>query len=283
MAGHSREAFEGLLAFLTDSSGQENPRGAFKGAGAIEASQILRRCQSVEILDVQESEKTSKIKVKLIYNDPYRKKIQNSTGLIELSRTDGFWRVESSSPVFGQAVRLLGDPKYVVRERWIDGYFPDSLLLSDFSSTAGFQVIDRDSVGPTIATKEGAIIHFLDESFFKVTVTSTTLRTKEGLGVGNTVGEFRDAFWVPSAEELRELAAKGEFSPISMVYSSSKTSQKLSNIQLVLPAIRKGSYQEGDFKYRSLGLVIDIDPEHVKEVSDSWRVWGLYIGIPRQE
>lgn len=199
-----------------------------------------------------------------------------------MSRSRTFWTVDSTSPVFHAALSLAGDPRYVVRERWIDNYLPESLAVEDLVSPSSVVEDELEDLIRIIRTKDGTRVVVLERVISDVTVTSSALRTKEGLGVGNTLGDFRQAFQVPSYDELQTLVRNGKLSPLSLFQLAPKGDKKI-RTRFVVPVVRKENYKGSESYKRALGLVLDIDARSVKNLPDDVRVYGLNIMRPSKE
>ena len=281
MTGSSQQAFERLCEALGKSDSNSGLPGTIKGNDAKDVSKILQQCQSVEVLEAKETEKSSVLKVKLVYQDPYRKKVQSATGSVKLTREQSFWVLDSASPVFGQALGLVGNPKYTVREGWIDNYLPDTLALNDLPSGSDLVEESLEGMIRMLKTKEGVRLITINGLITDLTITSGTLRTKEGLGVGNTIGEFGSAFWVPSYEEIQEMVESGELSIFELLHMKQKGKKNI-QAQFIVPVVRKENYSPGQKRRRYLGLVIDAKPQYVNAISEDWKVVGMALGRPRK-
>lgn len=148
---------------------------------------------------------------------------------------------------------------------------PESLAVEDLVSPSSVVEDELEDLIRIIRTKDGTRVVVLERVISDVTVTSSALRTKEGLGVGNTLGDFRQAFQVPSYDELQTLVRNGKLSPLSLFQLAPKGDKKI-RTRFVVPVVRKENYKGSESYKRALGLVLDIDARSVKNLPDDVRV-----------
>ena len=229
---------------------------------AISRDERVRRhlkTTEIEVGSVEQDGEQARLQLQVKYRSPYYEKDVVKSGLAIMKKSkQGFWLL--SSPVYKVAPiqDLEGDPRYTVEIGWVRGLFPKSGLKSEFIEQYEGVGNWQSRFGLTLFyfKKGDFFAGFLYERIFAFWSYSPKYRTREGLGAGNTLGDFREAWYVPTRLELEQ------YSERHVIFIPLVTEQGGNEVALCVPAFRKEAFRKSGFKAPHIGLLVKWPYDH---------------------
>jgi hypothetical protein len=231
---------------------------------AISRDQRVRRyfkATEIEVGSVEQDGEQARIQLQVRYRSPYYEKDVVKSGLAIMKRSkQGFWLLSTPIHKVAPIQDLEGDPRYTVEIGWVHGLFPKSGLKSEFIEQ--YQGVGnwQSRFGPKLLyfEKGDFFAGFLFDRIFKFWSYSPTYRTREGLGAGNTLDDFREAWYVPTRLELEK---HGEHHLLIIPLVSEKG---VNEFALLIPAFRKESFRKSGFDAPNIGLLVKWPYDHAR-------------------
>lgn len=222
----------------------------------------------VKVLASSQKEDRASLKLELTVTDLGTEQSKTGRGVAAFRRQEGFWLLDPEASNVSFGLTRLAQPSLEISGQEIKGVVKLGEGIGRVTARLGepdriVKIPEERRIQEYIYSREGFALGVRSGIVREIIITSPAVRTREGLGIGNTLGDYRDAYGLKKPKVTIALGS---------IYKSLKEKRTA-----WVPA-RLNEYYEGHGKFRQIITLHCLDVEGAERFDLKTRVHYISLG-----